>query len=106
MNNDNDGTSTTDHSLTTKDEDDNDDGDDNKKNYKGGYLYCYGPYKVKGTAAASNLNFDHSLQSRNPEWGLRNIEDVIQLAKEVGELELLHQVEMPSNNMSLIFRRR
>ncbi|OEU20236.1 DUF938-domain-containing protein, partial [Fragilariopsis cylindrus CCMP1102] len=72
--------------------------------YNGGYLYCYGPYKVNGNAVQSNLNFDHSLKSRNSEWGLRNIEDVIQIANDIGNLELLHQIDMPSNNISLIFR--
>ena len=51
-------------------------------------------------------NFDHSLKSRNSEWGLRNIEDVIQIANDIGNLELLHQIDMPSNNISLIFRRK
>ena len=32
---------------------DNDNGDN--KDYNGGYLYCYGPYKVNGNAVQSNL---------------------------------------------------
>lgn len=67
-----------------------------------GILYCYGPYKVDGTAAESNLNFDASLKARDPSWGVRNVEDVIELAVTNG-LYLDRTVEMPANNLSLIF---
>lgn len=71
-----------------------------------GYLFCYGPYKENGTAVQSNLNFDESLKSRNPDWGVRNVEDVIKAADKYGNLELVEKIEMPSNNLSLIFRHR
>eukprot|EP00545_Synedropsis_sp_CCMP1620_P006081 CAMPEP_0119024332 /NCGR_PEP_ID=MMETSP1176-20130426/31669_1 /TAXON_ID=265551 /ORGANISM="Synedropsis recta cf, Strain CCMP1620" /LENGTH=254 /DNA_ID=CAMNT_0006979599 /DNA_START=359 /DNA_END=1123 /DNA_ORIENTATION=- len=70
-----------------------------------GYLYCYGPYKVGGTAVESNLNFDQNLQSRNPEWGVRDLETVVQAAQDAG-LELVEQIDMPANNLSLLFRTR
>jgi hypothetical protein len=38
-------------SNSNEDENENDDND----NYDGGYLYCYGPYKVNGNAVQSNL---------------------------------------------------
>eukprot|EP00568_Trieres_chinensis_P009756 CAMPEP_0183310042 /NCGR_PEP_ID=MMETSP0160_2-20130417/28511_1 /TAXON_ID=2839 ORGANISM="Odontella Sinensis, Strain Grunow 1884" /NCGR_SAMPLE_ID=MMETSP0160_2 /ASSEMBLY_ACC=CAM_ASM_000250 /LENGTH=81 /DNA_ID=CAMNT_0025474185 /DNA_START=1 /DNA_END=246 /DNA_ORIENTATION=+ len=70
----------------------------------GGMLYCYGPYKVGGTAVESNLRFDLSLRMRDPSWGVRDIEEVTKVAKENG-LELWRTVEMPANNLSVIFRK-
>jgi len=69
---------------------------------KGGTLMCYGPYKVDGTAVESNLRFDESLKSRNSDWGVRNIEDVIDAAKKEG-LSYVDRIEMPANNMSVLF---
>ena len=71
---------------------------------KGGILMCYGPYKIGGTAVESNLRFDESLKSRNSDWGVRNIEDVIDAAKKEG-LSYVDRIEMPANNMSVLFRK-
>lgn len=71
----------------------------------GGYLYCYGPYRQDGKIVPSNEDFDRSLKSRNPEWGVRNLKDVVDAASKEG-LELVECIDMPSNNTSLIFRRR
>lgn len=72
---------------------------------KGAPLYLYGPYIRDGVETApSNLAFDTSLKERNPDWGLRNLRDVAQLALEAG-LALERVVEMPANNLSLVFRR-
>ncbi|MBO9574801.1 MAG: DUF938 domain-containing protein [Sphingobium sp.] len=72
---------------------------------EGGLLYLYGPYVRQGVETApSNLAFDQSLRSRNPEWGLRDVADVEAAAGEHG-LRLDGVVEMPANNLSLIFRR-
>jgi hypothetical protein len=68
----------------------------------GGILMTYGPYKVNGNAAPSNLQFDQSLKGRNPEWGVRDLERV-QAAAEGNKLKLLKTIEMPANNMCLIF---
>jgi hypothetical protein len=70
-----------------------------------GYLYCYGPYKVGDTAVESNLRFDASLKSRDPNWGVRNLEDVCSAAEEQG-LQLIKKVEMPANNLSLLFQKK
>ena len=72
---------------------------------KGGILMCYGPYKVGGTAVDSNLRFDQSLRSRDPSWGVRNLEVVTEVAEKEG-LELLQTVEMPANNLCVIYRKR
>jgi hypothetical protein len=70
-----------------------------------GILYLYGPYKQEGKhTALSNETFDQSLRSQNPDWGVRNLEDVIAKAKEQG-LDLLEVVAMPANNLSVIFQR-
>lgn len=71
----------------------------------GAPLYLYGPYRQQGVETApSNEAFDLSLKSRNPEWGLRNLEDV---AAEAGRhrLALERVVPMPANNISVVFRK-
>ena len=71
----------------------------------GAPLYLYGPYRQSGVeTAASNEAFDQSLRSRNPEWGLRNVEDVAAEAEGHG-LVLERTIPMPANNLSVIFRR-
>jgi hypothetical protein len=70
----------------------------------GGILYLYGPYKQGGQhTAPSNEAFDHSLRSQNPEWGVRDLETVI-AAAEAQQLEHLETVQMPANNLSVIFQ--
>ncbi|WP_417319454.1 DUF938 domain-containing protein [Emcibacter sp.] len=72
---------------------------------KGGILYLYGPYKEKGEhTAPSNEAFDRSLKERNPAWGVRNLEDVVAEAEKNG-LSLLRTVDMPANNLSVIFEK-
>ena len=72
---------------------------------KGGLLFLYGPYRQAGVPTApSNEAFDESLKSRNPDWGLRRLEDVVALAVDLGLL-VERVVAMPANNLSLIFRK-
>ena len=54
--------------------------------------------------AISNAVFDTSLRERNPEWGVRDIEDLQTLAGSVG-LALIEVAEMPANNLILVFER-
>jgi SAM-dependent methyltransferase len=71
----------------------------------GGVLYLYGPYKENGAhTAPSNAAFDESLRSRNPEWGVRDLAEVSDVARRHG-LTLVERLPMPANNMSLIFQR-
>lgn len=71
----------------------------------GGILYLYGPYKQSGKhTASSNEAFDESLQSHHPAWGVRNLEDVINVALENG-LELVEVSQMPANNLSVVFQK-
>lgn len=68
----------------------------------GGVLYLYGPYKEGGEhTAESNLRFDIDLQTRDPSWGVRNLEDVVALAAEHG-LRHSETVIMPAHNRSLV----
>ena len=70
----------------------------------GGMLYLYGPYMIDNVhTAKSNARFDECLKSRDPSWGLRDLGDVIEAAAGAG-LILEKTVEMPANNLSVIFR--
>lgn len=71
----------------------------------GGLLYMYGPYRRDGRhTAPSNAAFDEALRRQNPAWGVRDLNDVATLAARHG-LVLRDIVEMPANNLSLIFDR-
>ena len=73
---------------------------------KDGILYLYGPFIEKDKETApSNLAFDASLRSQNPEWGIRSLEKVVTVANESG-LSLKEKVEMPANNLSIVFEKR
>jgi hypothetical protein len=70
-----------------------------------GRLFLYGPFKRDGKhTAVSNAVFDTSLRERDPEWGVRDIEALRELAANAG-LELTETVEMPANNFTLVFGR-
>jgi SAM-dependent methyltransferase len=72
----------------------------------GGVLYLYGPYKRGGAhTAPSNDAFDQQLRSRDPEWGVRDMEAVIALGASVG-FACDEPIAMPANNFSLVFRKR
>ncbi len=72
----------------------------------GGLLYLYGPYRRNGEhTAPSNAAFDADLKSRNPAWGVRDMEAVQSLAADQGFSAPIIEA-MPANNFSLLFRRR
>jgi hypothetical protein len=52
--------------------------------------------------SASNAAFDADLKRRDPRWGVRDVDDLVGEAASHG-LELLELVEMPVNNLSLVF---
>ncbi|YAI82629.1 MAG: DUF938 domain-containing protein [cyanobacterium endosymbiont of Rhopalodia sterrenbergii] len=71
----------------------------------GGILYLYGPYKQGGKhTAPSNQLFDESLCLQNQAWGVRNLEDVIEISQQQG-LKFVKTVNMPANNLSVIFKK-
>jgi SAM-dependent methyltransferase len=72
----------------------------------GGILYLYGPYKQGGRhTAPSNADFDQSLRIQNPDWGVRDLEEVVAAAA-AQSLSLLETVLMPANNLSVVFQRQ
>ena len=71
----------------------------------GGLLFLYGPYRRGGRhTAPSNEAFDADLRRRNPAWGVRDLETVVDLAAAQG-FSAPEIVEMPANNLSLLFNR-
>lgn len=70
----------------------------------GGILYLYGPFKQEGKhTSMSNAEFDASLRFQNPQWGVRDLEDVITIAAQ--QNLVLQQIQpMPANNLSVIFQ--
>ena len=70
-----------------------------------GTIYLYGPYRRRGEhTAPSNAAFDTMLRTQNPEWGVRDLERVVETAR-ARDFELIETVAMPANNLSVIFRR-
>ncbi|WP_323762926.1 DUF938 domain-containing protein [Maricaulis sp.] len=71
----------------------------------GGRVVLYGPYLLGDETAPSNLAFDASLKSRNPAWGVRALDAVVSLLA-AHDLALVERVDMPANNLMLVFKRR
>jgi hypothetical protein len=72
----------------------------------GSPLIMYGPWlKDDIPTVESNLAFDSDLRRRDPQWGLRGVEDFAAAADERG-LALDRTRSMPANNMMLLLRRR
>lgn len=72
----------------------------------GAPLILYGPWlKDDIPTAPSNLAFDVDLKRRDPEWGLRRVEDFAAAAAVEG-LDLFETRQMPANNLMLFLKRR
>jgi SAM-dependent methyltransferase len=72
----------------------------------GAPLILYGPYRRAGyPLEPSNAMFDESLKARDPRWGLRLLEDVADCAA-ASRIALSRVVEMPANNLTVVFRKR
>ncbi len=70
-----------------------------------GQVVLYGPYRREGRhTAPSNQDFDAALKAKNPAWGVRDLEAVEAEAAANGLLPG-EMVEMPANNMTLVFRK-
>jgi hypothetical protein len=74
----------------------------------GGVVFTYGPYRENGQMVPSNEAFDASLKSRDPSWGVRDLEEVAATAVAHGFhlLEDGGKTYMPANNMLLAFIKR
>jgi SAM-dependent methyltransferase len=72
---------------------------------RGGLLFLYGPFKVGGKhTAPSNTAFEESLQQRDPSWGIRDLEEVQDVADRNG-LTHIETNDLPANNKLVVFRR-
>jgi len=70
----------------------------------GSPLILYGPWLTDEIPTEpSNLAFDQDLRSRDPEWGLRRVEEFAGAAEERG-FALHHTRIMPANNLMLLLR--
>ena len=71
----------------------------------GRHLFVYGPFTVGGKhTSRGNASFDRSLKRENGEWGLRDVDALRDLA-EANRFDLEEVVEMPANNLLLMFVR-
>lgn len=69
-----------------------------------GMLITYGPYLEDDLVTSEgNRNFDHSLRTQNPAWGIRRLEDVVRAAHVAG-LELAQRHAMPADNLLLVWQ--
>lgn len=71
----------------------------------GGYLFLYGPYARNGEIAPSNAAFSENLKARDPAWGVRDLDTQIVPLAETSGLSLNSVIDMPSNNLSVLFSR-
>lgn len=72
----------------------------------GAPLVLYGPFKRAGQPVApSNVAFDADLRRRNPNWGVRHLDEVLDVARAAG-FELGEVVAMPANNCTVVLRRQ
>lgn len=73
----------------------------------GGMFFLYGPFARDGEhTAPSNAAFDVSLKSRDESWGVRDLDRQIVPLAEAAGLSLIEVVEMPANNLSVVFSKR
>lgn len=71
----------------------------------GAPVFLYGPYReAEVPFTPSNQAFDESLKSRDPRWGVRDLSAVRTEAERNG-FALERRVEMPANNLSVVFRK-
>lgn len=69
-------------------------------------LFLYGPFRREGQhVSMGNAELDRDLRAQNPEWGVRDLEQVAALG-ERHRLPLQEVVRMPNNNLALVFIRR
>lgn len=70
----------------------------------GGLLFIYGPFLRSGIETApGNTAFDLDLRRRDPDWGIRHLDQVSELAANAGFCAP-QITEMPANNLFVTFR--
>lgn len=71
----------------------------------GGLLITYGAYANNGVLEPeSNRDFDRSIRKRDPNCGVRDIQDLIKVSETYG-ISLKHIQEMPANNKCIIWQK-
>jgi hypothetical protein len=71
-----------------------------------GRFFLYGPFNYAGQFTSdSNARFDEWLKSRDPDAGIRNFEDLEELAHQAG-LALINDYAMPANNRILYWEKQ
>lgn len=72
---------------------------------QGGRLFTYGPYTFGGEhTSTSNVRFEGWLKSMDPDFGVRDADELAQIALDNG-LKLVEKVAMPANNFTLVFEK-
>ena len=70
-----------------------------------GLIFLYGPFREGGRhTGAGNAAFDADLRARNPAWGIRDLDEITELATSQG-FTVSDRLAMPANNLTLVFRR-
>jgi hypothetical protein len=70
----------------------------------GAPLVLYGPFKRGGIHLSErNAAFDEGLRAQDPAWGVRDVDEVVAAA---AGLRLDEIVDMPSNTLTVVLRRR
>jgi SAM-dependent methyltransferase len=70
-----------------------------------GLLILYGPFMVGGKhTAPSNEQFDGWLKAQSPSWGVRDL-DVVKAEAAKAGLEHVETVQMPANNLTVVWRK-
>lgn len=72
----------------------------------GGLLILYGPFAIDGIhTGPGNAAFDRALKTRDPAWGVRDLDAVAGLAREVG-FGPPRVTVMPADNRLVVFEHR
>lgn len=70
-------------------------------------IILYGPFRRHGQhTAPSNEAFDRSLRSRDPSWGVRDLDSEVTSTAGASGFDRSEIVEMPANNLLVVFDRR
>ena len=71
----------------------------------GGRLFLYGPFGRNGVMAPSNARFSEDLKRREMEWGVRDLDMELLPLASLADLILQKIIEMPANNLAVVFER-
>lgn len=70
-----------------------------------GFLFTYGPFAFNGVIEPqSNVDFDKELKSKDPRWGIREITEVKEIAKENG-IDFVKIYDLPANNKCVVWKK-